>query len=107
MLAIPGNWQTKAAFFNRMARSTTMADKKDGTPEGPQDKGPIQDNPLARRQAHGRMGAERGEDPAAGTAEEPVAPGEIQAGDRSELAQALGGPVDISPIRGRRTIERR
>ncbi|MFT8244362.1 hypothetical protein [Roseomonas sp. BN140053] len=58
------------------------------------------------RRAHGRMAEERGDDPAAGTADEPVAPGEIQAGDRSELAQALGGPVDISPIRGRRTIER-
>ncbi|WP_043836501.1 hypothetical protein [Muricoccus aerilatus] len=67
---------------------------------------PIQDNPLARRQAHGRMAEERGDDPAAGTAAEPVAPGEFQAGDRSELGQILGGPVDISPIRGRRAIER-
>ncbi|MFC0384044.1 hypothetical protein [Muricoccus vinaceus] len=67
---------------------------------------PIQDNPLARRQAHGRMAEERGDDPAAGTAAEPVSPGEFQAGDRSELGQALGGPVDISPIRGRRMIER-
>jgi hypothetical protein len=83
-----------------------MTDKKDGTPGEPLNENPIQDNPLARRQAHGRMGAERGEDPAAGTAEEPVAPGEIQAGDASELAQVLGGPIDISPIRGRQTIER-
>lgn len=67
---------------------------------------PIQDNPMARRQANGRKGPERGEDPAAGTAAEPVSPGEFQAGDRSELGQALGGPVDISPIRGRRMIER-
>ena len=67
---------------------------------------PIQDNPMARRQAHGRKAEERGDDPAAGTAAEPVSPGEFQAGDRSELAQALGGPVDISPIRGRRMIER-
>ena len=67
---------------------------------------PIADNPRARRQAHGRKAEERGDDPAAGTADEPVAPGEFQAGDRSELAQALGGPVDISPIRGRRMIER-
>ena len=52
------------------------------------------------------MAPERGDDPAAGTADEPVSPGEFQAGDRSELAQALGGPVDISPIRGRRMIER-
>jgi hypothetical protein len=67
---------------------------------------PIQDNPLAKRQAHGRLGPDRGEDPAAGTAAEPVSPGEFQAGDRSELGQNLGGPVDISPIRGRRQIER-
>jgi hypothetical protein len=107
MLAGAGNWQTKAAFFNQMARRKAMTDKKEGTPGEPRNESPIKDNPTARRQAHGRMGAERGEDPAAGTAEEPIAPGEIQAGDRSELAQALGGPVDISPIRGRRTIERR
>ncbi len=62
---------------------------------------PIQDNPRA----HGRMGPERGEDPAAGTADEPIQPGELQAGDRSELAQALGGPVDISPGRGRRSSQ--
>ncbi len=59
-----------------------------------------------RRQAQGRMAADRGDDPAAGTADEPVSPGEFQAGDRSELGSALGGPVDISPIRGRRMIER-
>ena len=59
-----------------------------------------------RRQAHGRMADERGDGPAAGTADEPVSPGEFQAGDSSELAAALGGPVDISPIRGRRMIER-
>ena len=67
---------------------------------------PVRDNPMARRQAHGRMAEEPGDDPAAGTAAEPVSPGEFQAGDSSELAQALGGPVDISPIRGRRMIER-
>ncbi len=62
---------------------------------------PIQDDPRA----HGRMGPQRGEDPAAGTADEPVQPGELQPGDRSELAQALGGPVDISPGRGRRSSQ--
>ncbi|MBP0446053.1 hypothetical protein J8J14_14845 [Roseomonas sp. SSH11] len=86
-----------------------MSDKPERDPMDATANGvdPIQDNPRARRQAHGRMGPERGEDPAAGTADEPVSPGEFQAGDRSELAQALGGPVDISPIRGRRMIERR
>ncbi|MFC0409182.1 hypothetical protein [Roseomonas elaeocarpi] len=69
-------------------------------------KDPIQQDPTVRRQAHGRKAEERGDDPAAGTAGEPVSPGEFQAGDSSELAQALGGPVDISPIRGRRMIER-
>lgn len=78
-------------------------DPRDATAQGID---PIQDNPRAHRQAHGRMAEERGDDPAAGTADEPVSPGEFQAGDRSELAQALGGPVDISPIRGRRMIER-
>ncbi|MDB5368852.1 MAG: hypothetical protein JWP20_410 [Roseomonas sp.] len=86
-----------------------MSDETERKPGDPQaaSENPIQDNPLARRQAHGRMAEERGDDPAAGTAEEPVSPGEFQAGDSSELAQALGGPVDISPIRGRRMIERR
>ena len=67
---------------------------------------PIQQDPTIRRQAHCRKAKDRGDDPAAGTAAEPVSPGEYQAGDSSELAQALGGPVDISPIRGRRMIER-
>ena len=38
-------------------------------------------------------------EPAAGTADDPIAVGEIQAGDQSELAQALGGPVDVSIAR--------
>ena len=86
-----------------------MSDDETSPPSDAQvtGKSPIADNPLARRQAHGRKAEERGDDPAAGTADEPVSPGEFQAGDRSELAQALGGPVDISPIRGRRMIERR
>jgi hypothetical protein len=79
-------------------------DRPDNAPAP--DVNPIQDNPLARRQAHGQMAGERGDDRAAGTAAEPVSPGEFQAGDQSELAQALGGPVDISPIRGRRMNER-
>ena len=87
--------------------SDTPDRKRDPTPDtSVTHENPIQDNPLAHRQAHGRMAEERGDDPAAGTAAEPVSPGEFQAGDRSELAQALGGPVDISPIRGRRMIER-
>ena len=89
-----------------------MSDKSDGMPgnspiaDSQRGVNPVQDNPRAHRQAHGRMAAERGDDPASGTADEPVSPGEFQGGDRSELAQALGGPVDVSPIRGRRMIER-
>ncbi len=64
---------------------------------------PIQEDPRA----HGRTGPEQGEEPAAGTADEPVQPGELQAGDRSELAQTLGGPVDVSPGRGRRSSQGR
>lgn len=67
---------------------------------------PMHDPARDTRQAQGRRAEERGDDPAAGTAEHPVSPGEFQAGDRSELASALGGPVDISPIRGRRMVER-
>jgi len=85
-----------------MSRETEK-EAKDATARGID---PVGQDPTIRRQAHGRKAEERGDDPAAGTAEEPVSPGEFQAGDRSELAQALGGPVDISPIRGRRMIER-
>ncbi len=42
------------------------------------------------------------DDPAAGTAEEPIPPGEAQPGDWVEQAQNLGGPVDIAPGRGPR-----
>jgi hypothetical protein len=60
-----------------------------------------QDNPRA----YGHTGPDRGEDPAAGTADEPVQPGELQSGDRSDLAQALGGPVDIALGHGRRSSQ--
>lgn len=80
-----------------------MAENENG---GADDAAPMANASRPRRQAHGRMADERGNDPAAGTADEPVSPGEFQAGDTSELASALGGPVDISPIRGRRMIER-
>ncbi|MES2711997.1 MAG: DUF3775 domain-containing protein [Pseudomonadota bacterium] len=43
--------------------------------------------------------AENEMDQAAGTPDDPVPVGEMQAGDSSELAQALGGPVDISVAR--------
>lgn len=58
--------------------------------------------PLADRQS----GPEPGEDPASGTIDHPVAPGEPQAGDLSEAAANLGGPVDVFPLRNRRRKER-
>jgi hypothetical protein len=52
-------------------------------------------------------GAERAEEQAAGTVEDPVAPGEAQAGDLGEAAANLGGPVDVFPgARGHRPRER-
>ena len=49
---------------------------------------------------------ERGEDPAAGTIDSPIAPGEAQAGDLAEAAANLGGPIDVFPTRGRARRER-
>jgi hypothetical protein len=52
-------------------------------------------------------GQERGEEPAAGTVEDPVAPGEAQAGNLGEAAANLGGPVDVVPgARGHSPRER-
>lgn len=60
-----------------------------------------------RRPASDRQsGAEAGEDPASGTIDHPVAPGEAQAGDPGEQGAGLGGPVDIFPLRDRRRKER-
>jgi hypothetical protein len=67
---------------------------------------PLRQDPMLRRQAQGQRGETRGDDPAAGTPEHPISPGEFQPGDDSERAAALGGPVDISPIRGRRGQDR-
>lgn len=58
--------------------------------------------PLSDRQS----GPEPGEDPAAGTVDHPVSPGEAQAGDLSEQAANLGGPVDVFPLRDRQRKER-
>ena len=46
------------------------------------------------------------DDRAAGTIDRPVPPGEAQAGDLTEQAQQLGGPVDVFPHPGRRRRER-
>ncbi|MBR0665130.1 hypothetical protein GXW71_12265 [Roseomonas hellenica] len=66
---------------------------------------PIRQNPATRRQAEGRKGTERGEDPAAGMPEHPVAPGEAQAGSLAEQGQTRGGPADVAPLRDRKTRE--
>lgn len=42
------------------------------------------------------------DDRAAGTVEDPVAPGETQPGEMMEQAQLRGGPVDVSPDRPKR-----
>lgn len=67
---------------------------------------PPQDARHATDHSHPALGAERGEDPAAGTVDSPVAPGEAQAGDLSEMGANLGGPVDVFPLRGRARKER-
>jgi len=54
----------------------------------------------------GKAGGETADNQAAGTVTSPVSPGEAQAGDRSEMAANLGGPVDVFPTRRRGQIER-
>ena len=100
-----GAGQPSAARRRSVAatRETRVAERDEKAPADP---APRANASRPRRQAEGRTAEQRGDDPAAGTADHPVSPGEFQAGDRSELASALGGPVDISPIRGRRMIER-
>lgn len=58
--------------------------------------------PLTDRQSRPAPG----EDPAAGTIDHPIAPGEAQAGDLAEQAANLGGPVDVFPLRQRQRRER-
>ncbi|MDB5372921.1 MAG: hypothetical protein JWP04_1563 [Belnapia sp.] len=67
---------------------------------------PPADARHATERAHPAISQERGEDPAAGTIDNPIAPGEAQAGDLSELGANLGGPVDVFPLRGRARRER-
>lgn len=80
-----------------------MADQRkptDATPRGDRDR-PPQDDTRATQRAQQRTGPERGEDPAAGSVESPVAPGEAQAGDLSETGANIGGPADVFPTRDR------
>lgn len=62
------------------------------------------DGPARERRAE-RI--DRAEEPAAGTVEDPIAPGEAKAGDLNEAGGNLGGPVDVVPgARGHRPRER-
>jgi len=63
---------------------------------------PGETRPLSDRQS----AANPGDDAAAGSVDHPVAPGEAQAGDLSELGANLGGPVDVFPLRDRQRKER-
>ena len=67
---------------------------------------PPADARRATEQAHPAISQERGADQAVGSIDSPVAPGETQAGDLSELGANLGGPVDVFPLRGRARRER-
>ncbi|WP_135466047.1 hypothetical protein [Crenalkalicoccus roseus] len=78
----------------------------DAMPRGERDRPPQEDTRASQR-GQRRTGPEPGEDPAAGSVESPVAPGEAQAGDLNEAASQLGGPVDVFPVPGRARREGR
>lgn len=71
---------------------------------GNEDRG--DDRRATQRGQRRRGGDEIGDDPASGTIDSPIAPGEAQAGDRSELGANLGGPIDVFPLRDRGRTER-
>ncbi len=79
-----------------------------GTEEGPTPARPPESPPRERPSGTTGSGTTgRGEEPAAGTVEDPIAPGEAQAGDLNEAGGNLGGPVDVFPgARGHRPRER-
>ena len=106
--------QDSGEVGNRGRANPSMRDDDRGTPErdlrqNADQRGgdmPRQDDVRARQRSQQRAGEQRGDDPAAGSIESPVSPGEVQAGDLSELGANLGGPVDVFPLRGRRRKER-
>ena len=81
-------------------------DRRIGQQPEREDAPPQRDTRPHAERSQQRTGPTRGEDPPAGSVESPVAPGEAQAGDLSELGAGLGGPVDVFPLRGRRRKER-
>ncbi|WP_235913854.1 hypothetical protein [Teichococcus coralli] len=52
------------------------------------------------RKSH--LGKAEQQETASGTIRQPIQPGEVQPGETNELAQTLGGPVDVFPAGGRR-----
>lgn len=50
----------------------------------------------------GTAGAREGDERASGMIDDPIDAGDVQAGDRAELAQQRSGPVDISRDRPKR-----
>ena len=82
------------------ARATTPRGDEDVPPRNAETPG--QARPLSDREST----TDPGEDEAAGTVDHPVAPGEAQAGDLSEMGANLGGPVDVFPLRDRSRKER-
>ncbi|WP_241665394.1 hypothetical protein [Teichococcus oryzae] len=52
------------------------------------------------RKSH--QGEAEQQETASGTIRQPIQPGETQPGEMNELAQTLGGPVDVFPAGGRR-----
>lgn len=106
--------QNDKAPGDRGRGNPSMRDDDRGTPERDQRQNadqrggdiPPQNDVRATQRGQRRIHDQSGNDPAAGSVESPVAPGEAQAGDAGEQAQQLGGPVDVFPVRGRNRIER-
>jgi hypothetical protein len=67
---------------------------------------PQRDRPAAHQPGAGESLPAPVGGPAAGSIDQPIQPGEYQAGDLSEQAQQLGGPVDVFPNPGHQKKER-
>jgi hypothetical protein len=81
-----------------MARKTSTDADLDNPVAQPDDNVPPRDPRPLRQRGMQRQGPEGGDDPASGSVESPVSPGEAQAGNLNEQAQNLGGPVDVFPL---------
>jgi len=76
-----------------MAEDSTSNDMSNRQPMNPGGSGTV-------RKSH--QGQAEQQEAASGTISQPIQPGETQPGEMNELAQNLGGPVDIFPAGGRR-----